>query len=71
MKNEGSRDKRGPSMVDRSGCQGLIDPPVGYLFPAIDALGIDAKQHLDAVTCAFGDFSDADTTVEPDMVVII
>ena len=52
-KTEGSRRKRDPCMVDRSGGQCFIDPPVSGLLAAVDALRVHPQQHLHPVTCAF------------------
>ena len=52
-KTEGFRRKRDPCIVDRSGGQCFIDPPVGGLLAAVDALRVHPQQHLHTVTCMF------------------
>src|ERR1044072_2777104 len=50
-KTEGSRRERDPCMVDRSGGQCFIDPPVGGLLAAVDTLRVHPQQPLHTVTC--------------------
>jgi hypothetical protein len=43
-KTAGSRRKRDPGMVDRLGSQSFINPPVGGLLAAVDALRVHPQQ---------------------------
>jgi hypothetical protein len=45
-KGNGRRRKRVLCIVDPSGCEGFIDPPIGDFLAAIDALRVHAEQHL-------------------------
>ena len=53
-------------MVDRSGRQCLIDPPVSDLLAAIDALRVHPQQNLDAVPGTVGHFRNGDSSVQPE-----
>ena len=53
-------------MVDRSGGQCFIDPPVGGLLAAVDALRVHPQQHLNAVTSTVSHLSGRDPTVQPE-----
>jgi hypothetical protein len=63
QKTEGTRRKRVPCMVDRSGSQCFIDPPVRGLLATIDALRIHPQQHLHAVTCTISHLCGRDPTM--------
>src|SRR6185437_11856487 len=65
-KTEGFRRKRDPCMVDRSGGQCFIDPPVGGLLAAVDALRVHPKQHLHTVTCTVSHLRGRDPAVQPE-----
>ncbi len=47
-------------------CRAVIDALVGDGFAAVDAAGVDAEQHFDAVAGAVGDVGGGDAGVEPE-----
>jgi hypothetical protein len=61
----GSQQHRDPRIVDRSGSQRLINPPVSDLLAAIDALRVDPQQDFDAVPSTLGHLRDRDSAVQP------
>ena len=65
-KTEGSRRERDPCMVDRSGSQCFIDPPVSGLLAAVDALRVHPQQHLHTVTCTVSHLRGRDPAVRPE-----
>src|SRR5690348_17546451 len=65
-KTEGSRRKRDPCTVDRSGGQCFIDPAVGGLLAAVDALRVHPQQHLHPVTGAVSHLRGRDPAVQPE-----
>src|SRR5271165_5200092 len=65
-KTEGPRRKRDPCMVDRSGSQCVIDPPVSGLLAAVDALRVHPQQHLNAVTCTVSHLRGRYPAVQPE-----
>src|ERR1700683_3023461 len=64
-KTEGPRRKRDPCMVDRSGSERFIDPPVSRLLAAVDALRVHPQQHLHTVTCTISHLCGRDPAVQP------
>src|SRR6266536_3354142 len=65
-KIEESRRKRDPCIVDRSGGQCFIDPPVSGLLAAVDALRVHPQQHLHTVTCTVSHLCGRDPAVQPE-----
>src|SRR5271169_6319243 len=63
---EGVRRKRDPCMVDRSGSQCFIDPPVSGLLAAVDALRVHPQQHLHTVTCTVSHIRSRHPAVQPE-----
>ena len=60
-KKEARADTRRACIVDRSGCQCLIDPGVSDLLAAIDALRVHPQQNLDAVPSTVGHLGNRDS----------
>lgn len=45
--------------------EGVFDEPPVDLFPSVNALGVDPRQHLDAVPGPVGDLGRVDARVQP------
>src|SRR5262249_42759752 len=48
-----------------AGHGGFLDPALGFVLLPRDALGVDAQQDVDAVSCPLGDLRGGHTSVQP------